>query len=101
MAAGTQVLNAIGALFLVMALARGKASIVAPTTNALAPALTVIISLVAYQTLPTPYGAIGIVLALVGSTLMVYADERRGEAPTPAVLEPSAADLHADTRNQG
>ena len=89
LAAGTQVLNAIGALFLVMALARGKASIVAPTTNALAPALTVIISLVAYQTLPTPYGAIGIVLALVGSTLMVYADERRGEAPTPAVLEPS------------
>jgi len=91
LAAGTQVLNAIGALFLVMALARGKASIVAPTTNALAPALTVIISLIAYQTLPTPYGAIGIVLALVGSTLMVYADERRGEAPTPAVLEPTAA----------
>ena len=91
LAAGTQVLNAVGALFLVMALARGKASIVAPTTNALAPALTVIISLIAYQTLPTPYGAIGIVLALVGSTLMVYADERRGEAPTPAVLEPSAA----------
>ncbi|KAA0099969.1 DMT family transporter [Mycolicibacterium sp. P1-18] len=92
LAAGTQILNAIGALFLVMALARGKASIVAPTTNALAPALTVIISLVAYQTLPTPYGAIGIVLALVGSTLMVYADERRGEAPTAAVLEPSVAE---------
>jgi len=94
LAAGTQVLNAIGALFLVMALARGKASIVAPTTNALAPALTVIISLIAYQTLPTPYGAIGIVLALVGSTLMVYADERRGEAPTAAVLEPSVAEDH-------
>lgn len=85
--AATQVLNAVGALFLVMALARGKASIVAPTTNALAPALTVIISLIAYQTLPSPYGAIGIVLALVGSTLMVYSDEKRGEAPTAAVLE--------------
>jgi drug/metabolite transporter (DMT)-like permease len=82
----TQVLNAVGALFLVMALARGKASIVAPTTNALAPALTVIISLIAYQTLPTPYGAIGIVLALVGSTLMVYADEKRGEDLTEAVV---------------
>jgi len=81
----TQVLNAVGALFLVMALARGKASIVAPTTNALAPALTVIISLIAYQTLPSPYGAIGIVLALVGSTLMVYADEKRGESLTEAV----------------
>jgi drug/metabolite transporter (DMT)-like permease len=87
--AGTQLLNAVGALFLVMAFSRGKATIVAPTTNALAPALTIVVSLIAYQTLPTPYGAIGIVLALVGSTLMVYADERRGEAPTPAVLEPS------------
>ena len=87
----TQVLNAVGALFLVMALARGKASIVAPTTNALAPALTVVISLIAYQTLPTPYGAIGIVLALVGSTLMVYSDEKRGEALTEAVVADAPA----------
>lgn len=87
----TQVLNAVGALFLVMALARGKASIVAPTTNALAPALTVVISLIAYQTLPTPYGAIGIVLALVGSTLMVYSDEKRGESLTEAVLADAPA----------
>jgi drug/metabolite transporter (DMT)-like permease len=84
--AGTQLLNAVGALFLVMALSRGKAAIVAPTTNALAPALTIVISLIAYQTLPTPYGAVGIVLALVGSTLMVYSDEKRGEALTDAVL---------------
>lgn len=82
--AGTQLLNAIGALCLVMAFSRGKATIVAPTTNALAPALTIVVSLVAYQTLPTPYGAVGIVLALVGSTLMVYSDEKRGEAPTGA-----------------
>ncbi|MGH3644825.1 MAG: DMT family transporter [Mycobacterium sp.] len=87
--AGTQLLNAVGALFLVMAFSRGKATIVAPTTNALAPALTIVVSLIAYQTLPTPYGAIGIVLALVGSTLMVYADEKRGEAPSAALLEPS------------
>jgi drug/metabolite transporter (DMT)-like permease len=86
--AATQLLNAVGALFLVMALSRGKATIVAPTTNALAPALTIIVSLIAYQTLPSPYGAVGIVLALVGSTLMVYSDEKRGEAPTPAVMEP-------------
>ncbi|WP_158166444.1 DMT family transporter [Mycolicibacterium smegmatis] len=86
--AGTQVLNAVGALFLVMALSRGKATIVAPTTNALAPALTIVVSLIAYQTLPTPYGAVGIVLALLGSTLMVYSDEKRGEAPTAAVTAP-------------
>ncbi|MBB5166561.1 DMT family transporter [Mycobacterium sp. AZCC_0083] len=86
--AATQLLNAVGALFLVMTLSRGKATIVAPTTNALAPALTIVISLIAYQTLPTPYDAVGIVLALVGSTLMVYSDEKRGEALTPAVEEP-------------
>src|SRR6476620_11533261 len=84
--AATQILNAVGALFLVMALSRGKASIVAPTTNALAPALTIVVSLIAYQTLPTPYGAVGIVLALVGSTLMVYSDEKRGEDLTEAVV---------------
>jgi drug/metabolite transporter (DMT)-like permease len=89
--AATQLLNAVGALFLVMALSRGKASIVAPTTNALAPALTIVVSLIAYQTLPTPYGAVGIVLALVGSTLMVYSDEKRGEAPTAAVVGPATS----------
>ncbi|WP_260328623.1 EamA family transporter [Streptomyces sp. Ag109_O5-1] len=86
--AGTQVLNAVGALFLVMALSRGKASVVAPITNALAPVLTIVLSLVVYQTLPTIWGTIGIVLALGGSTLMVYADEKREETPEPRV--PSA-----------
>lgn len=82
----TQLLNAIGALFLVMALSRGKASIVAPTTNALAPVLTIVVSLIIYQTLPSPFGAVAIVLALVGSTLMVYSDEKRGEAVPDALL---------------
>jgi drug/metabolite transporter (DMT)-like permease len=86
--AGTQILNAVGALFLVMALSRGKASVVAPITNALAPVLTIVLSLVVYQTLPTTWGTIGIVLALGGSTLMVYADETREEVP--GTLEPSA-----------
>jgi hypothetical protein len=40
--------------------------------------LTVLISLAVYQTLPSVYGAVGIVLAIVGSTLMVYGDEKRG-----------------------
>jgi drug/metabolite transporter (DMT)-like permease len=99
--AGTQLLNAVGALFLVMALSRGKATIVAPTTNALAPALTIVISLIAYQTLPSTYGAVGIVLALVGSTLMVYNDEKRGEALTAAVLGPAPeATPNRAVRNQ-
>ena len=85
--AGTQLLNAVGALFLVMALSRGKASIVAPTTNALAPVLTIVVSLAAYQTLPSVYSAAGMVLAIVGSTLMVYGDEKRGEATAEEVEE--------------
>jgi drug/metabolite transporter (DMT)-like permease len=76
---GTQLLNAVGALFLVMALSRGKASIVAPTTNVLAPVLTIILSLILFQTLPTLFSAIGIILALAGSTLIIYGDEKRGE----------------------
>ncbi|MEV6742492.1 DMT family transporter [Streptomyces sp. NPDC051104] len=96
----TQVLNAIGALFLVMAFSRGKASVVAPITNALAPVLTIILSLMVYQTLPSVWGSIGIVLALGGSTLMVYSDEKGGESSvaqgvldTPAEVGPATQRL--------
>ncbi|WP_222721413.1 DMT family transporter [Actinomadura sp. HBU206391] len=81
--AATQVLNAVGALFLVMALSRGKATIVAPSTNALAPVLTVILSLALYQTVPSVYAVLGIVLAIGGSTLMIYSDERKDAVSSP------------------
>lgn len=84
----TQVLNAVGALFLVMAFSRGKATVVAPVTNALAPVLTIVLSLAVYQTLPSVWGTLGIVLALAGSTLMVYSDEKSGES----AVAPGAAD---------
>ncbi|EPA3717924.1 TPA: DMT family transporter [Klebsiella pneumoniae] len=71
-----QVLNAIGALCLVMALSRGKATIIAPCTNALAPVLTAIISLIIYQSMPGVWALIGIVLAISGSTIMVYSEEK-------------------------
>lgn len=87
----TQVLNAVGALFLVMALSRGKASVVAPLTNAMAPVLTIVLSLAIYQTLPSGWGTIGIVLALVGSTLMVYSDEKSGENTVAPGVEADAA----------
>lgn len=77
----TQLLNAVGALFLVMAMSRGKATIVAPITNALAPVLTIVLSLIVFQTLPTGFQLAGIVLALVGSSLMVYSTEKSGEDP--------------------
>jgi uncharacterized membrane protein len=77
--AGTQLLNAVGALFLVMAMSRGKASIVAPVTNALAPVLTIVLSLALFGAAPTGFQLAGIVLALVGSTLMVYRAEKSTE----------------------
>ncbi|MGZ0231225.1 DMT family transporter [Streptomyces sp. CPS1] len=88
----TQVLNAVGALFLVMAFSRGKATVVAPVTNALAPVLTIVLSLAVYQTLPNVWGTLGIVLALAGSTLMVYSDEKSGESS----VAPGAAEDGAD-----
>lgn len=76
MTTATQLLNAVGALFLVMALSRGKAVIVAPCTNALAPILTIILSLLIYREFPSLASGLGMVLALVGSTLMVYSEEK-------------------------
>ncbi|GHH34882.1 DMT family transporter [Lentzea cavernae] len=78
--AGTQILNAVGALFLVMAMSRGKASIVAPVTNALAPVLTIVLSLLVFGAQPSVFQVTGIVLALAGSTLMVYRAEKSSEA---------------------
>lgn len=86
----TQLLNAVGALFLVMALSRGKATIVAPVTNALAPVLTIVLSLIVFQTLPTVFASIGIVLAIVGSTLMVYSDESESSEADSVPLEERA-----------
>ncbi len=88
---GTQLLNAVGALFLVMSLSRGKASIVAPVANSLPPVLTVALSLVAYQTLPTGWGALGIAFAIVGSALIVFSDESQPDHGTTAGARPDTA----------
>ena len=65
-----QILNAVGALMLVYAFRYGKAIIVSPMTNALAPVLTIIISLLIYQVIPEINVIIGIVLA-VGSAFLL------------------------------
>jgi drug/metabolite transporter (DMT)-like permease len=69
LAGGTQLLNAVAALFLLMAISRGKASLVVPVTSALPPVVTTALSLIAYHRLPTALGAVGMVLALLGATL--------------------------------
>ena len=70
LAAGIQLLNAIGALTLVFAFRYGKAIIVAPLTNAGAPLATSIISLVVLGVVPGPLKTVGIGLALLASLLL-------------------------------
>jgi uncharacterized membrane protein len=65
-----QILNSIGALFLVYAFRYGKAILVSPLSNAGAPALTIIISLILYSTVPHFLVIAGILLAIVAAILL-------------------------------
>jgi len=69
LAAAIQVLNSLGALFLVYALRYGKAIIVVPMT-ALAPVLTIMLSLALYRVVPHPVLVAGIVLASIAIYLL-------------------------------
>ena len=70
LAAGIQILNAVGALLLVYAFRYGKAIVVSPLVNAGAPLLTALISLAIAGSLPGPYKLTGVVLALAGALLL-------------------------------
>jgi uncharacterized membrane protein len=75
LAAAIQVLNAIGALTLVYAFRYGQAIVVSPLTNAGAPLMTAVISLVAIGTLPGALKLVGIVLACIAALLLALAPE--------------------------
>ncbi len=70
LAALIQVLNAVGALCIVYAFRYGKAIIVSPLTNAGAPVITIILSLIIYSVIPQPVIIIGMVLAVLSAYLM-------------------------------
>jgi drug/metabolite transporter (DMT)-like permease len=70
LAAIIQVLNSIGALTIVYAFRYGKAIIVSPLTNAVAPVITIILSLIIYQVIPHPLIVGGMVMALISIFLM-------------------------------
>lgn len=70
LAALISLLNSIGALTLVYAIRFGKVIIVAPLTNAVAPIITVIISLLIYSVIPNPVIITGMVIALIAVYLM-------------------------------
>ncbi len=80
-----QILNAVGALMIVYAFRYGKAIIVSPLTNAVAPVITIIISLSIYQVIPHPIIITGMVLAL-GSILLMALEDSADE-PAEEVKE--------------
>jgi drug/metabolite transporter (DMT)-like permease len=75
LAAMIQVLNAIGALCLVYAFRYGKAIIVSPLTNAGAPVITIIISLIIYQVFPHYMNLSGMIIAIIAAFLMAIEPE--------------------------
>jgi drug/metabolite transporter (DMT)-like permease len=79
LAAMIQILNAIGALTIVYAFRYGKAMIVSPLTNAVAPVITIIISLSIYGVIPHAVILTGMMMALISIFLMAIEDE--GETP--------------------
>lgn len=70
-----QMLNSVGALFIVYAFRYGKAIIVSPLTNAVAPVITIVLSLIIYNILPHNIIISGMVLALVSIFLMAVEGE--------------------------
>jgi uncharacterized membrane protein len=75
LAAGIQLLNAIGALTLVYAFRYGQAIVVSPLTNAGAPLITAVISLAAIGTLPGRLKLAGLVLACIAAVLLALTPE--------------------------
>lgn len=75
LAALIQILNAIGALTIVYAFRHGKAMIVSPLTNAVAPVITIIISLSIYGVIPQAVSLMGMGLALISIFLLAIEDE--------------------------
>ena len=83
-------LNSIGALTIVYAFRYGKAIIVSPMTNAVAPVITIILSLIIYQVIPHPIIISGMVLALISIFLMAIEDspeETHSEISTSKINE--------------
>ena len=74
-------MNSVGALCLVYAFRHGKAIIVSPLTNAVAPVITIIISLAIYSVVPHPMVTAGMILAILSTLLLALEGEEAGDAP--------------------
>jgi drug/metabolite transporter (DMT)-like permease len=70
-----QILNSIGALCLVFAYRYGKAIVVSPLTNAIAPVITIVISLVLYSVFPHTVTLVGMIVAILATFLLAIVEE--------------------------
>jgi drug/metabolite transporter (DMT)-like permease len=70
LAAGIQILNSVGALMMVYAFRYGKVIIVSPMINALAPVITIVLSLLLYRVIPNKVVTAGMVLAAAAFYLL-------------------------------
>jgi len=75
LAAVIQLLNAVGALLLVYAFRYGKALVVSPLTNAGAPLMTAVISLLLIGVVPGQLKLVALGLALVAALLLSLAED--------------------------
>lgn len=82
LAGAVQLLNAIGALTLVLAFRKGKALVVAPLSNAGAPLATALLSLAIFGVVPTLFKSLGIILALSASLLLAMEPDESGAKQT-------------------
>ncbi|MDG5766285.1 DMT family transporter [Balneolales bacterium ANBcel1] len=88
-AALIQVMNAIGALFLVYAFRYGKAMVVSPLCNAVAPVITVVLSLVIYAVIPHFITILGMIMAII-ATFFLSMEE---DDPDPVVQQQKSEEL--------
>jgi uncharacterized membrane protein len=75
LAAATQILNSVGALTLVYAFRYGKAIVVSPLTNAGAPLITALLSILLLGTVPTATKLAGVALALLAAVFLAIEPE--------------------------
>jgi len=67
-----QILNSVGALTIVYAFRYGKAMIVSPMTNAIAPVITIVLSLVMYAVFPATITFVGMILAVISAFVLAF-----------------------------
>jgi uncharacterized membrane protein len=90
LSAATQILNSVGALTLVYAFRYGKAIVVSPLTNAGAPLITALLSILLLGTAPTATKLAGVALALLAAVFLAIEPEPvppGTAAPQPKTLE--------------